>query len=79
MLQWYYNNGVINSFTTLDQKLDKVPDRVKSSLLENNQNKTSIKLDVEKPSNDLEEISTLEDLKKLIILDCDCTLKKTAC
>ena len=78
LLQWYYYNGVVNSFTTLDQKLDKASDAVQMDSLGNNKNTTSIKLDREKPHNDLDKVRSLEDLKQLTILDCDCALKKTA-
>ena len=78
MLKWYYYNGVVNSFTTLDQKLDKASETVKMDSLGNNKNTSSIKLDMENSSNDLDKVRSLEDLKKLIILDCDCALKKTA-
>ena len=76
MLKWYYYNGVVNSLTTLDQELDKASKTVKIDSLGNNKNTSSIKLDMEKSSNDLDKVRSLEDLKKLIILNCDCTLKK---
>ena len=78
LLQWYYYNGVVNSLNHLNQKLDKASETVRIDSLGNNRNTTSIKLDREKPHNDLDKVRSLEDLKQLTILDCDCALKKTA-
>ena len=78
MLKWYYNNGVVNSFTVLDEKLDEASDGLKLALLENNKNSISSKTDTKKTSDDFDDINTLDDLKKIIILDCECALKKTA-
>ena len=41
-------------------------------------NSLPFKLEEEKSSDDLKAVRTLEDLKKLIISNCDCPLKKTA-
>ena len=78
LLQWYYNNGVINSFTILDSRVDKVPEELNTSTSDIQDSKFSVKLEEEKSSDDLKAVRTLEDLKKLTILNCDCPLKKTA-
>ena len=78
LLQWYYNNGVVNSFTVLETKVGKVPEELNISSLDIQDNGLPLKIEEEKSSDDLNAITTLEDLKKLIILKCDCPLKKTA-
>ena len=78
MLQWYFKNGVTNSFTVLDKKLNGGHDSPKPPSLKNYKKSISIKLDPDKSSDGLDKVKTLEDLEKLIILDCDCALKKTA-
>jgi len=78
LLQWYYNNGVVNSFTILESIPSKVPEELNTSSLNIQDNSLPVKLEVEKSSDDLKTVRTLEDLKKLILLNCDCTLKKTA-
>ena len=78
LLQWYYNNGVVNSFTILDSRVGKVPEELNTSSLDIQDNSLPVKLEEEKSSDDLKAVRTLEDLKKLIILNCDCPLKKTA-
>ena len=78
LLQWYYNNGVVNSFTILDRRADKVPEELNTSSLDIQSNSLPVKLKDEKSSDDLKAVITLEDLKKLIILNCECPLKKTA-
>ena len=78
MLEWYFKNGVTNSFTVLDKKLNGEHDGPKPPSLKNYKKSISIKLDPDKSSDGLARIKTLEDLEKLIILDCDCALKKTA-
>ena len=78
LLQWYYNNGVFNTFTILDTKLDKVDKVFKPTLLDINDHTQSVKLEEEKLFDDLNKVQSLEDLRKLIILNCDCPLKKTA-
>ena len=78
LLQWYYNNGIDDSFTNLDSRVSKVPDELNTSSLDIQDNSFPVKLEEEKLSDDLKEVRTLEDLKKLIILKCDCPLKKTA-
>ena len=62
MLQWYYNNGVVNSFTVLDRKLDKDYDGLNSSFLNNSKENNSIKLDAQKSYEYLDEVKTLEEL-----------------
>ena len=76
LLQWYYNNGVINSFTSLDSKFGKVTEELNSSSLDIHNNSLPVKLEEEQSSDDLNAVRTLEDLKKLIISHCDCPLKK---
>jgi DNA polymerase len=78
LLQWYYNCGVNNSLRILDSRFVKVPEKLNSSSLNIQDNSLSVKIEEEKPSDDLNAVRTLEDLKKLIILNCDCLLKKTA-
>ena len=78
LLQWYYSNGVVNSFTILESKVDKVPEELNTSSLDIQDNLLAVKLLEEKKSDDLNAVRTLEDLKKLIILNCNCPLKKTA-
>ena len=76
LLQWYYINGVVNSFTALDTRVGKTP-KLNASSLDNQDNSLPVKLEEEK-SDDLKAVRTLENLKKLIKLNCDCPLKKTA-
>ena len=78
LLQWYYNNGVVNSFTILGSRVGKVPEELNTSSLNIQDNSLPVKLEEEKSSDDLKAVRTLEDLKKLIISNCDCPLKKTA-
>ena len=78
LLQWYYNNGVINTFTILDSRVGKVPGKLNTSSVDIQDNSLPIELVEEKLCEDLNAVRTLEDLKKLIILNCDCSLKKTA-
>ena len=78
LLQWYYNNGVINSFTTLDSKFGKVSEELNLSSLDTHNNRLPVKLEEEQSSDDLNAVRTLDDLKKLIISHCDCPLKNTA-
>ena len=78
LLQWYYNNGVVNSFTILDSRVGKVPEELNIPPLDIQDNSLPIKLEKEKLPDDLKAVRNLEDLKKLIILNCDCSLKKTA-
>ena len=78
LLQWYYNNGVLNTFTTLDSRVGKVPEELNTSSFNIKDNSLPVKLEEDKSFDDLNEVRTLEDLKKLIILNCDCPLKKTA-
>ena len=78
LLQWYYNNGVVNSFTSLDSKVGKILEESNTSSLNIQDSGLSIKLEEEKSSDDLKAVRTLDDLKKLIILNCDCPLKRTA-
>ena len=53
LLQWYYNNGVINSFTALDSRVGKVPEELNSSSLDIQDNSLPVKLEEEKSSDDL--------------------------
>ena len=69
LLQWYYNNGVVNSFTILDSQVGKVPEELNKSSSDIQDNSFPIKLEEEKSSDDLKAVKTLEDLKKLIILN----------
>ena len=78
LLQWYHNNGVVNSFTILDRKVDKVAEELNTSFLDVQGDNFPVKLEEEKSSDDLNAVRTLEELKKLVILNCDCPLKKTA-
>ncbi len=78
LLQWYYNNGVVNSFTILDSKVRIEPKELNSPSLNFNDNSLPVKLEKEKFFDDLNTVRTLEGLKKLITLNCDCSLKKTA-
>ena len=78
LLQWYYNNGVVNSFTILGPRVGKVPEELNIPSLDNQDNVLPFKLEEEKSSDDLQAVRTLEELKKLITLNCDCPLKKTA-
>ena len=78
LLQGYYNNGVVVSSTILDSRVGKVPERLNTSSLDIQDNCLPVKLVEEKTSDDLNAVRTLEDLKKLIILNCNCPLKKTA-
>ena len=78
LLQWYYNNGVVNSFTLVDSRVGKVPEELNIPPLDIQDNSLPIKLEKEKLPDDLKAVRNLEDLKKLIILNCDCPLKKTA-
>ncbi len=78
LLQWYYNNGVVNSFTILDARVGKVPEEQNTSSLDIQDNNLPIKLEEEITSDGLKAVRTLEDLKKLIILNCDCPLKKNS-
>ncbi len=78
LLQWYYNNGLVNSFTILDSRGDKVPEELNASSLDIQDNSLPVKLEEEKSSDDLKEVRTLEGLKNLVLLNCDCALKKTA-
>ena len=78
LLEWYYNNGVINSFTSLDSKFGKVTEELNSSSLDIHNNSLPVKLEEELSSDDLNAVRTLDDLKKLIISHCDCPLKNTA-
>jgi DNA polymerase len=78
LLQWYYNNGVVNSFTILDSIVGKTPEELDTSSLDIQDNSLPVELEEEKSFDDLKAVRTLEDLKKLIILNCDCSLKKTA-
>ena len=78
LLQWYYNNGVVNSFNTLGSRVGTVPKESTTSSLDIQDNSLPVKLEEEKSSDDLKAVRTLEDLKKLIIFNCDCPLKKTA-
>ena len=70
LLKWYYNNGVVNSFTTLNSRVDKVPEELNTSSLDIKDNSLPFKLEEEKSSDDLKAGRTLEDLKKLILLNC---------
>ena len=78
LLEWYYNNGVINSFTSLDSKFGKVTEELNSSSLDIHNNSLPVKLEEELSSDDLNAVRTLDDLKNLIISHCDCPLKNTA-
>ena len=78
LLQWYYSNGVINSITTLDSRVGKISEELNTTSLNIQDSSLQVKLEEEKLSDDLKGVRTLEDLKKLIILNCDCPLKKTA-
>ena len=78
LLKWYYNNGVINSLTILDSRVNKVPEELNTSTSDIQDIKFPVKLEEEKLSHDLKAVRTLEDLKNLVILNCDCPLKKTA-
>ncbi len=78
LLQWYYNNGVTNSFTILESRADKKSEQSNTLHLDLQGNSLPFKLEEEKSCDDLNTVGTLEDLKKLIILNCDCSLKKTA-
>ena len=78
LLQWYYNNGVVNSFTILDSRVGKAPKAIKKFSSDIQDKSFPMKLEEEKSSDDLNAVITLEDLKKLIISNCDCSLKKTA-
>ena len=78
LLKWYSNNGVVNSFTILGSRVSKVPEKLNTPSLNIEDNNLSVKLEEEKLFNELKAVETLEDLKKLIILNCDCSLKKTA-
>ena len=64
LLQWYYNNGVINTFTILESIPSKVPEELNTSSLNIQDNSLPVKLEVEKSSDDLKAVRTLEDLKK---------------
>ena len=78
LLQWYYNNGVVNSFTILESKVGKISEELNTSSLDIQDDSLPFKLEEEKSFDDLKAVRTLEELKKLIILNCDCPLKKTA-
>jgi len=78
LLEWYYNNGVINSFTSLDSKIDKVSEELNSSSIDIHNKSLTVKLEEALASDDLNAVRTLDDLKKLIISHCDCPLKNTA-
>ena len=78
LLQWYCYNGVIDSFTALDSKLGKTARKLNSTSLDIDDKSYPIKLGTAKLLDDLNTVRTLEDLKKSIILNCDCPLKKTA-
>ena len=78
LLQWYYNNGVVNSFNTLGSRVGKVPKELTTSSLDIQDNNFPVERDEEKASDDLKAVRTLADLKKSVILNCDCPLKKTA-
>ena len=67
-----------NSFTVLDSKVSKVPEVLNTFSSDIQDKSLPMKLAEEKSSDDLNSVRTLEDLKKLIILNCDCPLKKTA-
>ena len=78
LLEWYYSNGVLNSFTTLEAKLGKASEDLKAPILDIDNGSLSVKSELEISSDALDEVRSLEELKKLILLDCDCALKKTA-
>ena len=78
LLQWYYTNGVVNSLTILDSRVGKFPEDLSKSSLDIHDNCLPVKIEEERSSDDLKAVRTLEELKKLIILNCDCSLKKTA-
>ena len=78
LLQWYYNNGVTNTFTILESRFCKEPVQLNSSSLDIQDTSLPVKLEEEKSSDYLKVVRTLEDLKKLIILNCDCPLKKNS-
>ena len=78
MLEWYYENGIKNSFTNIYSNVSKKSQDSNQIFLDAD-NKTQAKNSIlELPSAYLDEVKTLKELKKLIILDCDCLLKKTA-
>ena len=78
LLQWFYNNGVTSSFTILESTAGKESKQLNTSYLDIQDNSLPIELVEEKLCEDLNAVRNLEDLKKLIILNCDCSLKKTA-
>ena len=51
LLQWYYNNGVVNSFTILDSSGDTVSEELNTSSLDIQDNKSPVKLEEEKLSD----------------------------
>ncbi len=77
LLQWYYNNGVTYPFNIIDQRIGTLPEELNPSL-DTHDNSFPLKLEEENSSNNLNAVRNLEELKKLIILNCDCPLKKTA-
>ena len=65
LLQWYYNNGVVNSFTILDSRVGKVPEELNTSSLDIQDNSLPVKLEEEKSSDDLKAVRTFRRPKKV--------------
>ena len=81
MLDWYHSNGAESSFTILYNKytkFDKEPEGTAPTLLEICDKSEQAEPKIEALSSKLDKVKTLQELKKLIITDCDCSLKKTA-
>ncbi len=78
LIEWYINNGVENFVHVLNSNLLKASEEIKNTSSDIYNKSLSIKKETEIPSNDLDDVRTIEELKKSIILNCECLLKKTA-
>ncbi len=69
---------MVNSLAFLDKKRNLASNDFQQPLSIIDNNNLLVKLKEETKVNDLDKVRTLEELKDLIELDCDCSLKKTA-
>ena len=69
---------MVNSLAFLDKKTNLASNDFQQPLPIIDNNNLPVKLKEETKVNDLDKVTTLEELKDLIELGCDCSLKKTA-
>ena len=76
LLEWYFVNGVENTVSGLETILNNKFAQIKSEkLLSKDIHSESVSLELDEVLN---EVKSLNQLKDLIISNCNCSLKKTA-